>query len=912
MANEKTASKSKAKTIESESPKNIKAPKKSSTKKKNSGLSLYSNLAYKRRVKEDARARKKAEELAKLPKNPILRFFAKLRPDRFFRAWFSKEGQIRILKFFVFMILVGVLAIGGLFLYYKKDLAEINPEKLAESVQDTVNVYLDRNGEVLWEDKGSGDYRLVVDGEDISTYMRQATVAIEDKNFYNHIGVDFTALARAAYVTVSGGAVQGGSTLTQQLIKQVYFSEEAGDRTVSGIPRKIKEMILAIEVEKMYDKEQIITLYLNESPYGGRRNGVESAAQTYFGKNAKDLNLAESALLAAIPNNPGLYNPYNTYGNEALIERQHKVLNMMEDMGYITAEQKEEALGIDILAQILPEANQYENIKAPWHVLEVKSQLEAKYGIKTMREGGFTIKTTVDMRAQRIAEQAVAEGAQYFYTNGADNITLVSVDVETSQVIAMVGSVDWNREGYGQVNAATSLIEPGSSIKPILDYAPLFEQREGLNYAPGTILKDENIDKIYCAGSYGGCSLRNATGKFFGNLTIRQSLANSLNIPAVKALYINGIDKSLEVAHNLGDKSYCANGEGAGLSMAIGGGCSVRPVEHANAYATIARGGNYKDLAYYLEVKNSAGDVIESWKDSEGTRAVDPQVAYMIADILADAGARQMVFGASAWTPGFYSNYVKYGSKTGTTENGHGRAKDSWSLSISPVLATAIWSGNHDGAPLASDSHTVPWKVNAAYQDAVHEQVYLADGRWNPGDWISQPDGITRATVNGKNDLVPSWFNHSAAATKTETMVFDSVSKKKATDCTPDGARVEVSVSKMIDPMTNTETTIAEGYDTEHDDDVHSCSDAKPNAHIDSIKEITNAGTGSGDKNHKSYEIKASASKGKFDLESCSLTVDGVEKSTSCSASVVVSDYTSVSFTARDTGGYVTVDSRSK
>ena len=893
--------------LPSQKKKTAKQPKKTATK----NMKLYSSLSYKHKAKKEADARRRAEELAKLPKEPVKRFFARLHPKRVFKWWFSKRGQKTIWKTIAACFLILIIFIGGLFLYYKKDLDEIRLDEM--SISETVNTYLDRNGEVLWEDKGSGDYRLVVDGSDISTYMRQATVAIEDKNFYNHIGVDFTAIGRALYVTlVKKGAVQGGSTLTQQLIKQVYFSDEAGNRDVSGVPRKIKEMILAIEVEKMYDKEQIITLYLNESPYGGRRNGVESAAQTYFGKNAKDLNLAESALLAAIPNNPGLYNPYNTYGNEALIERQHKVLNMMEDMGYITAEQKEEALGIDILAQILPEANQYENIKAPWHVLEVKSQLEAKYGIKTMREGGFTIKTTVDMRAQRIAEQAVAEGAQYFYTNGADNITLVSVDVETSQVIAMVGSVDWNREGYGQVNAATSLIEPGSSIKPILDYAPLFEQREGLNYAPGTILKDENIDKIYCAGSYGGCSLRNATGKFFGNLTIRQSLANSLNIPAVKALYINGIDKSLEVAHNLGDKSYCANGEGAGLSMAIGGGCSVRPVEHANAYATIARGGNYKDLAYYLEVKNSAGDVIESWKDSEGTRAVDPQVAYMIADILADAGARQMVFGASAWTPGFYSNYVKYGSKTGTTENGHGRAKDSWSLSISPVLATAIWSGNHDGAPLASDSHTVPWKVNAAYQDAVHEQVYLADGRWQPGDWIQQPDGITRATVNGKNDLVPSWFNHSAAATKTETMVFDSVSKKKATDCTPDSARVEVSVSKMIDPMTNTETTIAEGYDTEHDDDVHSCSDAKPNAHIDSIKEITNAGTGSGDKNHKSYEIKASASKGKFDLESCSLTVDGVEKSTSCSASVVVSDYTSVSFTARDAGGYVTVDSRSK
>ena len=238
---------------------------------KKNGMSLYSNLAYKRRVKQDQRARKKADELAKLPKNPFLRFLARLRPDRFFKWWFSKENQLRLLKIFVALILIVIIAIGGLFLYFKKDLSEIDPEELANRVQDTVNVYLDRNGEVLWEDKGSGDYRLVVDGGDISTYMRQATVAAEDRNFYNHIGVDFSALMRAAYMTLTGKQVQGGSTLTQQLIKQVYFSDEAQDRGLGGVPRKIKEAILAIEVEKMYDKEQIITLYLNESPYGGRR-----------------------------------------------------------------------------------------------------------------------------------------------------------------------------------------------------------------------------------------------------------------------------------------------------------------------------------------------------------------------------------------------------------------------------------------------------------------------------------------------------------------------------------------------------------------------------------------------------------------------------------------------------------------
>ena len=878
------------------------------TSSKKNGMSLYSNLAYKRRVKQDQRARKKAEELAKLPKNPFLRVLARLRPDRFFKWWFSKENQLRLLKIFVAFILIVIIAIGGLFLYFKKDLSEIDPEELANRVQDTVNTYLDRNGEVLWEDKGSGDYRLVVDGGDISTYMRQATVAAEDRNFYNHIGVDFSALVRAAYMTLTGKQVQGGSTLTQQLIKQVYFSDEAQDRGLTGLPRKIKEAILAIEVEKMYDKEQIITLYLNESPYGGRRNGVESAAQTYFGKSAKDLDLAESALLAAIPNNPGRFNPYNTTYHKDLLARQKYILDAMKDMGYITEEQAKEAKAVDIIAKVKPEADQYAGMKAPWFVLEVKSQLEAKYGIKTMREGGFTIKTTLDYRAQKIAEEAVATGAKSFRVNGSDNATLVSVDVETAQVIAMVGSADWKKAGYGQVNAATSLLEPASSIKPILDYAPLFMQRDGINYAPGTILKDENIDKIYCAGNRGKCSLRNASRKFYGNITIRQSLAASLNIAAVKALYINGIDNSLDIAHKLGDASYCANGEFAGLSAAIGGGCGVRPVEHANAYASLARGGVYKDLAYVLEVKNATGDVIESWTDSEGTRVVDEQVAYMVTDILADINTRKQHWGRSATASGFYSPKTWFAAKTGTTDNGNGKAKDSWIMTYSSAIATAIWNGNHDGRPLANDSHTVAWNISGAYVDRVHHEVYAVDGKWKSGDKIHEPAGLQHMTVNGKADIWPSWYNKKTSSGITnETMTFDSVSKKKATDCSPAETRIDVTVSKIIDPMTKKETLYAGGYDTENEDDVHTCGDAKPNASIS----VHDNGNGT-------WTITANISNGRYYLKSYTISVNGAAvKSGDISQSGAVTydsseEPTSASIRVTDTAGYSTTASWSK
>ena len=872
------------------------------------GLKLYSNLAYKRRVKADQRARKKAEELAELPKNPFLRFLARLRPDRFFKWWFSRDNQIRLLKIFVAFILIIIIAIGGLFLYYKKDLAEINTEELANRVQNTVNTYLDRNGEVLWEDKGSGDYRLVVDGSDISTYMRQATVAIEDKNFYSHMGVDFWALIRAAFVTLTGGNVQGGSTLTQQLIKQVYFSDEAGNRGIGGIPRKIKEAILAIEVEKMYDKEQIITLYLNESPYGGRRNGIESAARTYFGKSAKDLDLAESALLAAVPNNPAVLNPYNTAGHKRLINRQHKVLDRMVEMNYITQDEANAAKEVDIIAKILPEADQYADMKAPWFVLEVKSQLEAKYGMKTMREGGFTIKTTLDWRAQQIGEQAVADGASLFYKNNSDNATLVSVDVETSQVVVMVGSANWNAPGYGQVNASTSLLEPASSIKPILDYTPLFMQREGMNFAPGTVLMDENIDAIYCKGSPGKCRVRNSSGKFYGPITIREALAGSLNILAVKALYINGIENSLDIAHKLGDVSYCANGETAGLSMAIGGGCGVRPVEHANAYASIARGGVYKDLVYVLEVKNASGDVIESWSDNEGTRVVNEQVAYMTTSILSDINARVKYFGNFGRSAGFYSNKTWFAAKTGTTENGAGSAKDSWIMTYTPVLATAIWNGNHDGRVLKNDTHDICFKISASYMDRVHEEVYGADGKWKSGDKINEPAGMQHMTVNGKADIWPSWYNKTTSSgISKEKMVFDSISKKLATDCTPASTRIEVEVEKMLDPMTQEESIYAEGYLPEEEDDVHSCSDAKP-----SVGTISVGGS------EGAWTISVTLKNGKYTLEHYSISVNGkAVKDGSVTATETVTftsetEPTSISVSLRDAAGYTASGSWSK
>lgn len=875
--------------LPSQKKKTAKQPKKTATK----NMKLYSSLSYKHKAKKEADARRRAEELAKLPKEPVKRFFARLHPKRVFKWWFSKRGQKTIWKTIAACFLILIIFIGGLFLYYKKDLDEIRLDEM--SISETVNTYLDRNGEVLWKDTGNENYRLVVDADEISPYMYQATIAIEDRNFYNHIGVDFVGLVRAALSTLGGHGVQGGSTLTQQLIKQVYFADEAASANRGGLTRKIKELILAIELERMYSKDQILTMYLNQSPYGGRRNGVESAAQTYFGKSAKDLTLAESALLASIPNNPAILNPYNEYGHEQLIWRQQYTLDVMAEMGYITKDEAEEAKQVAILDTIRPESAQYADMQAPHFVLAVKSQLEEKYGIQTMRAGGWTIKTTLDLRAQKIAEDSINVGREHLYKNGTDNLAMVSVDVETSQVVALVGSADFTNSTYGELNVATdALIEPGSSIKPILDYSPLFMEREGVNYGPGSILRDENINKLYCAGYSGGCSLTNATNTFYGDVTIRFSLGHSLNIAAVKALYINGIDNSLEIAHALGDTTYCEGREGYGLSIAIGSGCGVKMVEHANAYASLARGGSYKDLAYVLEVKNSSGETIETWEDKEANRVVDEQVAYMVSNILSDRSARW-----SNSTVGFNIPDVWTATKTGTTTTvNSAQVKDSLIESYSTAVSTFVWNGNHDGSGFRNSGNgsgdPVRYVVHN-FMERVHKEVYEPDGRWHPGDQPVKPAGIQTLTINGRTDIWPSWFNSSKnSGVAKEKLTFNRYNHLLASSCTPEDYKIEVEVTKTKDPMTGNEVySVPEPYNRETSDP---CDYTPP--------QIALSTSGS--------NIIATVKRGTYDIAGYTLYVNGVEQGgISLDASGVISGYTlkgtetSIKFTVSDSAGYV-------
>lgn len=809
-------------------------------KKPTRGVSVYSNLAAKRRTKKDAKARKKAEYLATLPKHPVKRLVYRMHPKRVVKYWFSKQGLFTLIKTLGVMIAVVVLLGLALFAYYRKDLDAIRPGSLAQRVKTTVTKYYDRNNKLLWEDKGSGDYTLVVDPKTISKCMGQATIAIEDKEFYQHGGVSISGTLRAFVSNSQGNAVQGGSTLTQQLVKQVFFRDQAAQRGIAGIPRKIKEAILAIEVERMYSKDQILGLYLNESPYGGRRNGVESASQTYFGKSSKELSLPECALLASIPNQPGLYDPYNVAGHEALLARQHKVLDNMVDMGDITKEEATTAKAVPILDEIKPLSDQLTDIKAPHFVLMVRSQLEKSLGKTVVGEGGLSVTTTLDLDVQAQLEanmNSIFDGSmtnrdcgfrncsQYAgFSNGAAAIE----DTKTAQIIALVGSRDFNYQGFGQDNATTGYIQPGSSIKPLV-FAQLFQdQGQGkANYGSGSVLADTATT---FDGNY---KPQDADGKFQGNINIRQSLARSRNIPAIKAMAINELNNpgsTWATIRALGNTGYCTQGQDAqaGLSSAIGG-CGTRLVDHVNAIASLGRMGAYVPQSSVLKVTNSNGQVLQEYKASS-KQVIDPQAAYIVTDVLADSKARAGLGWNQDYLPTLNGLGVKTAAKTGTSngeKNGKVVPKDIWTVGYTPTLTMAVWFGNPDTTPLQQGNSLIPAMFFDKTMAAV-SKLYSDQGKLGLGDWFEEPAGIQRI----KNELYPAYYNKSSGLTNAKLM-FDRVSKKKATDCTPAAAKIEIDVTKSIDPITKKEVIVAnDGYKADEDDDTHVCGDAPPTVSI--------------------------------------------------------------------------------
>jgi 1A family penicillin-binding protein len=626
-----------------------------------------------------------------------------------------------------------------------------NPDTLStREVPQSTKIY-DRTGTVLLRELHGDEKRTLVKIDQIPLNMQHATISIEDRTFYQHHGIYWKGLIRAFGMSIlTRTSVKGTSTLTQQLVKNAILTNER------SIMRKAKEFVLSLQIERTFSKQQILQLYLNEIPYGSTIYGIESASQSYFGKSAKDLTLDESALLAAIPQAPDLYSPYGTGSrgdNRArLVVRQHYILDVMAEEGYITKDEAEAAKKIPTLDKIKPKT--VSDFKAPHFVTDVRAELVEAYGIKRTEEGGLKVITTLDWDKQQVAEKEIVKGVEargkaYKFTNAA----LVSLDPKTGQVLAMVGSKDFNDDSIkGQVNVTRSARQPGSSFKPIV-YSLAFAR----GYLPQTVLWD--VDTIFRTDS-GNYTPHDYDLKQRGPLSIRMALQNSLNTPAVKTMYLVGLGRVLDYAERLG---YTTLGDRSrfSLSLALGSG-EVKPIEHAATFAAFANDGIKMPTVSILRVEDHDGTVLQEWKPSEGTRVLDSQAARLLADVMTDNQARALVFSPAA------RNYLTLSdrpvaAKTGTTNN----FNDAWTVGFTPNLATVVWVGNSDGKEMSrgADGSVVAAPIWGGYMKAVTKSMPIerfkapeppsTDKPALLGTAIMQKVRVVKTTGNLASDLTP-------------------------------------------------------------------------------------------------------------------------------------------------------------
>ena len=592
------------------------------------------------------------------------------------RNWKSIIFSKKTLKYLLILFLAGCLTLAALIIWYSRGLP--NPNQLIDrEVAQSTKIY-DRSGEhILYEIHGS-EKRTLVSLEQIPDNVKHATIAIEDKNFYKHGGISIWAMFRTMVTNVIYNRSAGGSTLTQQLVKNAILTNE------KSIPRKIKEIILAQRIEKKFSKDEILQMYLNEIPYGSNAYGVEAASQKYFGKKISEVSLAEAATLAALPQAPSRYSPYGSH-KDLLLGRKDYVLEVMTEQGYISEEERDQAKKEEIKFQ-KPEAN----ITAPHFVMHIKDILAEKYGEKVMEQGGLKVYTTLDYDKQKAAEEIVSEKTKnYPEKYNANNASLVAIDPKTGEVLVMVGSRDYFDNSIdGQVNIATSLRQPGSSLKPLV-YATLFEK----GYTPDTVLYDVNTNFSNDPGK--PYEPKNYNLQENGPVSIRKALAGSLNIAAVKALYLADVKT---VTKNAADLGYTTlnNPDRYGLSLVLGGG-EVKLLEHTNAYSAFATEGKVSEILTILKIEDKDGKILEENKIKTRDTVISPQTARMINSILSDNAARSFVFSAS--------NYLNLGerpaaAKTGTTNDFH----DAWTIGYTPSLVAGVWVGNNDNAKMKAGS----------------------------------------------------------------------------------------------------------------------------------------------------------------------------------------------------------------
>lgn len=540
----------------------------------------------------------------------------------------------------------------------------------------------DRNGVLLYQIY-SDENRSIVKLSELPKYVVEATIATEDKNFYHHIGFDLFGIIRAAFANSNGTISQGGSTITQQLVKSALLTPE---RTLG---RKIKELVLAFWAERIYSKQQILEMYLNQVPYGGAAYGIEEAAKIYFKKKATDLTLSEAALLAGLPSAPSVYSPYGTHP-ELARERQKQTLTAMVSQNFITSFQAETAE-----KEELKYGGQEISIKAPHFVMYVKEYLTQKYGERRVDRGGLEVITSLDYGLYETLTKMVKDGVEKQKYLRVGNGAALVTNPMTGEILAMIGSTDFfDLTHDGNVNVALANRSPGSSIKP-LNYALAMER--GL-ITPATVIDDSPV--VYRTSGQAPYSPGNYDGRFHGKVTARVALASSYNIPAVKVLEKNGMTNFIDFARKAGITTFIDPSR-YGLALTLGGG-EVKMTDMATAFSIFANGGEKVDLKPILSVKDYKGNVLEDNRDTghktqDSGRIISPQTAFLINTILADDGARAPTFGA-----GSILNVSGHtvSVKTGTAET----KKDNWTIGYSfgdqPRLV-AVWVGNNDNSPMS-------------------------------------------------------------------------------------------------------------------------------------------------------------------------------------------------------------------
>jgi membrane peptidoglycan carboxypeptidase len=862
------------------------------TTKSGRTIKVNRSLSDRSKAKKADREAAKAAYLSTLPKDRWKRILYRMHPKRVYHYWFSREGVFMALKLIGVTVLACFFLIIGLFAYFRKDLPaikDISGQNLGGSIS-----YYDRTGKILlWQDYDAVK-RIPVNGDQISPYMKEATVAIEDKDFYKEGAFDVRGIARAASHDAFGGSgsLQGGSTITQQLVK---LNENWTDNRT--ITRKVKELILAVELEREYSKNDILTGYLNIAPYGGIEYGVEAAAEDYFHTTAANLTLPQATMLAAIPQSPSYYSPYgssqynssitqDTFSVGALVGRQQYILQQMVTQGYITQAQATAAKQVNVLAEVQPLQSKYQNILAPYFVLAAKQQLNQTYGASTVNRGGWKVITTLNMNDQNEAQSLIASNLANVERTGGNDEATVAENVPTGQVVALVGGPDFNNAQYGQNNyAAGVLIPPGSSFKPY-DYTTLINDNN--NVGAGSVFYDTEgpLPGYPCTNHaqplQGGNCLEDYDFEQPGPLTIRYALGGSRNIPAVKAMLesvpgaastgsvvtagdIKAVNKTISTADAMIDNTYdeqhhlsaynCYSNvqltqtTQCGPSSAIGDGAYLTLDDHVNGLATDARLGSAIPRTFILKITDASGNPVYQWKQPKGTQVVRKDAAYIVDNMASDPRASYLPGSCSATTCVSLADGSQkfqrfdgwdFAVKTGTTNNSFDGLMTSWSTQYAVVSWVGSYTRNISLVTPGFEYQTEPLTRGL--------MQYLHQGQ-KPINWVQPTDIKTLPSFVVRNhihygdqepsptdDIYPSWYIGGSTG-KTTSTTIDRVSDALATSCTPADAKEVVyggnAASWNVDifhgGIPNIGTAIkSTGGSSSVTDSVHNCNDSPP------------------------------------------------------------------------------------